>query len=413
MGKAKGDPKVNIWLPGQYCLINHNPSGTKNAEAKNKLGVPHQTHVYKIISADKDNFSYTVLNLQTGSTRQVNHSLIEGLSLDKLTQISFVTPTLYDGLVKLSNKTRNKYVPGRRDDGLHLLQPHEQGLDGPGRHSDPGPEEAQQHVTTLGEQDEHRFTDNKTVTELGKDPVEEPEEHKVTEGEQQIVTDSDNSLDEDRITESAGELYNPTNEPNSAEEHGGDTSTHTGFSTAPEKKRYNTRFLGRRHVPVFTSQVSEMANKQLTEVFTKHRGGKTVKKSLLKNSKDFPYNCELNYNPQELRKVDYPLFVTRRKALRLHKEVCEQKVCKTCELFTNTAGFSFNQLDFTRYTEQGDIPAPAGQNSKKTPSRVKFTVIETPGRKQYKPVLINDISLMVALQTNVSFSETKFMMGSK
>ena len=97
----------------------------------------------------------------------------------------------------------------------------------------------------------------------------------------------------------------------------------------------------------------------------------------------------------------------------MHKEVCEKQVCKTCELFNNTAGFSFNQLDFTRYTEQGDIPAPAGQNSKKTPSRVKFTVIETPGRKQYKPVLINDISLMVALQTNVSFSETKFMMGSK
>ena len=66
MARAKGDPKVNIWLPGQYCLVNHNPSGTKNAEARDKLGVPHQMHVYKILSADKNNFSYKILNLPDG-----------------------------------------------------------------------------------------------------------------------------------------------------------------------------------------------------------------------------------------------------------------------------------------------------------------------------------------------------------
>ena len=53
MTKSKGNPKKKIWLPGQYCLLNHNPSGIKNAEAKGKLGVPHQTHVYKIIVPTK------------------------------------------------------------------------------------------------------------------------------------------------------------------------------------------------------------------------------------------------------------------------------------------------------------------------------------------------------------------------
>ena len=69
MMKSKGNPKKKIWHPGQYCLLNHNPSGINIGEAKGKIGVPHQPQVYKILSADKDNFSYKVLNLQTGSIR--------------------------------------------------------------------------------------------------------------------------------------------------------------------------------------------------------------------------------------------------------------------------------------------------------------------------------------------------------
>ena len=365
--------------------------------------MPHQTHVYKILSADKNNFSYKILNLQTGSTRQVNHSLLERLNLDKLTEISFYTPTLFDGLVKLSNMARNKYVPGRKDNGLHLLQPQEQGL------AEPDPEEAQEHqgldgldpeeaqeitdlgaqeLTNMGAQNEHFITDEKTVTEKDNG-LEEPG--------RQIVTDSDDGLDNGEITESAG---NPANEPgdDSMEKHGDGTHTHTGLSTAPPRnRRYNTRFKGERHVPIYTSQLSNISRQVAT-------------RSILKISKDFPYNFKQNFNPQELRKVDYPLFVTRRKALKLHKEVCADNLCRTCELCDKIATFTFNQLDFTRYKDQADIPAPAGQNSKKLPSRVRFTVIETPGKSKHKPVVVNSTTFMAALKSNVSISETKLLL---
>ena len=50
------------------------------------------------------------------------------------------------------------------------------------------------------------------------------------------------------------------------------------------------------------------------------------------------------------------MFITRLKALRLHKEICTEKLCKNCELYEKVAGFKFNQLDFTRYKSQETIP---------------------------------------------------------
>ena len=144
---------------------------------------------------------------------------------------------------------------------------------------------------------------------------------------------------------------------------------------------------------------------------TTTRGGKGKPKSLIKISKDFPYNFLHNYDPQALRKVDHPMFITRLKALRLHKEICTEKLCKNCELYEKVAGFKFNQLDFTRYKSQDIIPTPAGQNSKKTPSRVKFTLIESPGNTEYRPVMMNNVSLLAALKNNVSLSETKLLIS--
>ena len=240
----------------------------------------------------------------------------------------------------------------------------------------------------MGAQNEHFITDEKTVTEKDNG-LEEPG--------RQIVTNSENGLDNGEITEFTG---CPANEPGEdpMKEHGEGPHTHTGFSTAPpENRRYNTRFKGERHVPVYTSQLSNISRRVAT-------------RPILKISKDFPYNFQQNFSPQELRKVDYPLFVTRRKALKLHKEVCADNLCRTCELFDKIATFTFNQMDFTRYKHQADIPTPSGQNSKKSPSRVKFTVIKTPGKSRHKSVVVNSTTFMAALKSNVSISETKLLL---
>ena len=121
--KAKGTPKKKIWNPGQYCLLNHSPTGIIG-EARDKIGVPLQPRVYKILSSDKDNFSYKVMDLQSGSIRQVNHSLLEELDLDKLMEISYYSPNLYDAVVVLTNRSRNRFIPGRRGADLTLVDPH-------------------------------------------------------------------------------------------------------------------------------------------------------------------------------------------------------------------------------------------------------------------------------------------------
>ena len=150
---------------------------------------------------------------------------------------------------------------------------------------------------------------------------------------------------------------------------------------------------------------------QHTGIFATTRGEKNAPNSILKTSKNFPYNFLHNYNPQALRKVDHPMFLTRLKALRLHKEICTEKLCKNCELYEKVAGFRFNQLDFSRYKSQDIIPTPAGQNSKKTPSRVKFTLIESPGNTEYRPVMVNSVALLAALKNSVSLSETKLLIS--
>ena len=169
--------------------------------------------------------------------------------------------------------------------------------------------------------------------------------------------------------------------------------------------------MGKHHVPVYASNVIDTVSTQHTGIFATTRGEKNAPNSILKTSKNFPYNFLHNYNPQALRKVDQPMFVTRLKALRLHKEICTEKLCKNCELYEKVAGFRFNQLDFTRYESQDIIPSPAGQNSKKKPSRVRFTLVESPSNKEYRPVIVNSLALFSALSNNVSLSETKLLLN--
>ena len=371
-------------------------------------------------------FILVPLNLQTGSIRQVNHSLIEGIDLNKLMEISYFTPTLYDAVVRLTNKTRNKFIPGRRGEDLHLIQPHQHNLGVPDRHLVPDPNEVQHSLTDLGEPDRHLVPDSNedhyNITESGNDLVEE---HNVGEPVRPLVPDANEG--QHGITESADGLIEVLNKHGVTEFEDGlnqpadDTrddsarihhnEAYTGFNTPPETRRYRTRFLGKRHVPVHASLVIDTASTQHTEILPTTRGEKRTPKSLIKTSKDFPYNFLHNYDPQALRKVDHPMFITRLKALRLHKEICTEKLCKNCELYEKVAGFKFNQLDFTRYKSQDIIPTPAGQNSKKTPSRVKFTLIESPGNTEYRPVMVNSVALLAALKNSVSLSETKLLIS--
>ena len=349
---------------------------------------------------------------------------------------------MYDAIVKLTNKTRNKFIPGRRGEDLHLIQPHQHNLDVPDRHLVPDPNEVQHSLTDLGEPDRHLVSDSNedhyNITESGNDLVEEhnvgepvrplvPDanegQHGITESADGLieglnkhgVTESDDGLvevlDKNGVTEFEDGLNQPADDTRDDSARIHHNEAYTGFNTPPETRRYRTRFLGKRHVPVYASHVIDTASTQHTEILTTTRGEKRTPKSLIKTSKDFPYNFLHNYDPQALRKVDHPMFITRLKALRLHKEICTEKLCKNCELYEKVAGFKFNQLDFSRYKSQDIIPTPAGQNSKKKPSRVRFTLVKSPGNKEYRPVIVNSLALFSALRNNVSLSETKLLLN--
>merc|ERR1711954_611019 len=108
---------------GQFVLLT-DESNVK-AEARAKLSIPNRSRLYKIVALNKDGFTATILDVQSGSRREVLTSRLCNLDLHTLEMFNFSSPTFYKNLQKLTDMVRRKYVAPRwvPPPGLHLLHP--------------------------------------------------------------------------------------------------------------------------------------------------------------------------------------------------------------------------------------------------------------------------------------------------
>merc|ERR1711954_450895 len=91
----------------------------------NEKRIPNRSKLYKIVALNKDNFTATILDIQSGSRREVLTSRLCNLDLETLKMFNFSSPTFYKNLQRLTDMVRRKYVPPRwvPPPGLHLLHP--------------------------------------------------------------------------------------------------------------------------------------------------------------------------------------------------------------------------------------------------------------------------------------------------
>ena len=113
---------------GQFVLLTDELN--VRAEARAKLSIPNRSRLYKIVALNKNAFTATILDVLSGSRREVLTSRLCNLDLHTLEMFNFSSPTFYKNLQKLTDMVRRKYVPPRwlTPPGLHLLNPNDEVL---------------------------------------------------------------------------------------------------------------------------------------------------------------------------------------------------------------------------------------------------------------------------------------------
>merc|ERR1711942_269799 len=111
------------WAIGQFVLLTD--ESNVGAEARGKLSIPNRSRLYKIVDLNKDGFTATIVDVLTGSKREVLTSRLANLDLETLEEFNFSSPTFYRNLQRLTDIVRRKYVPPKFNPppGLHLLTP--------------------------------------------------------------------------------------------------------------------------------------------------------------------------------------------------------------------------------------------------------------------------------------------------
>merc|ERR1712082_144771 len=104
-------------------------------------------------------------------------------------------------------------------------------------------------------------------------------------------------------------------------------------SETEEPNQRITRFRGAKHVPVFTAQLIE-------------------NRSILKVS---PYSINKNFQVEIIRTIPADQFQARKKALAIHRDICQIDSCQTCKIAATVRGYIFNPADFSKYVAKTEL----------------------------------------------------------
>ena len=306
------------FAPGQFVLIND--ENRIDEECQGKLSLPRQSRLYKVLEVHKNGFSCKLLDIQDGSKKEILCSRLSNLSLDRLQEFNFSSPTFYESLQKITDKLRNKYEPGTKFHGLRLLH-----------HDDLGGGQHHQGVTALAPQVDPAADSNAEFTNVHTD--------------HHIDQDGNNDgIREGHVPVDVHPIHDGIPGPNKEHVTGGDAHIVISNDEVPvtgdglelkdleEVPGRITRFRGRKHVPVFVTQVKN--NKQ--------------KPGILRLSS---YRFLDNFRIETMRIINNSTFTARKKALLNHYEICLEKTCPICNYFKSVEKFRHDSGNFSRYVQ--------------------------------------------------------------
>ena len=158
-------------------------------------------------------------------------------------------------------------------------------------------------------------------------------------------------------------------------------------SEIEEPNQRLTRFRGTKHVPVFTVHLD-------------------ANKSILKVS---PYKMTKNFQVEIIRTIPADQFQARKKALAIHRDICQIDSCQTCKIAATVRGYIFNPADFTKYVAKTELLHNLENlKHKKAIRRVRFNNKTLDNNmKPIEGIEVNIKLLVQACTFNVSFRELR------
>ena len=151
------------------------------------------------------------------------------------------------------------------------------------------------------------------------------------------------------------------------------------------ERRYNTRYRGSKHVPIFNVDVMRQNMK-----------------SILKSGR---YNEKINQNIDLVRTLSKEAFAVHKQALIHHSEICHLSLCTTCMYYEKIKSYNYDSKGYARYVMPLDTPNMKASGDKKT---VSFQHKDL-SNKQKGGFRINFATLEAACAYNVSLKETSLI----
>ena len=100
-------------MKGQLVVLR---TSDKNAPS------PRQGDIFKITKVEKNGMAIAIVNLRTGGTKVVLFNSISSIDLEKLTNINFGIPDIFDRVRKLNTQTRNWAQPGEIGKDINIIK---------------------------------------------------------------------------------------------------------------------------------------------------------------------------------------------------------------------------------------------------------------------------------------------------
>ena len=384
---------------GQFVLLTDEVN--VRAEARAKLSIPNRSRLYKIVALNKNAFTATILDVLSGSRREVLTSRLCNLDLHTLEMYNFSSPTFYKNLQKLTDMVRRKYVPPRwlTPPGLHLLNPNDEVL-----REDHGIDDTDSVGDNVTD-DDNKITevtdDNRDIytTDDGSVPVTGDDTNitEVTNDNEDMYTTDGGSVEKHKasVPTSRGE----EGEEDEEEEDGRNGEMRNGLDgtevrDVPEKMK--TRYGGTRHVKVYGTHPTPGAHESILEAKTH--------KSILKPTN---YKIFQNFISDQLKALSKHSFYARKQAFNIHSQVCNALDCSTCSCAKKVHHLKFDPGNFSKYM-YSEYPQITLKN-KSMNKKVIFADNTTPEKRDFKKFHLSKKLVEKACEHCVSFTEINLL----
>ena len=81
-----------------------------------------QSDIFRVIKVEKDGMAITITNIRTGGVKVVPFSFITSIDLERLTDINYGIPDLFDRVRKLNTLNRNWAQPGNIGKNINIVK---------------------------------------------------------------------------------------------------------------------------------------------------------------------------------------------------------------------------------------------------------------------------------------------------